>query len=98
MLPAGMIECSMVNFMNARLIPSALKTPIIIFFMEIKKALDADSRVKYILALVSADSTGNLKAQKECLEEEDTDCNIDFELIGREGIFGISQYVISEIA
>lgn len=66
--------------------------------MEIKKALDADSRTRYILALVSADATRNLRAQKEWLEEEDPTCNIDFELIGREDIFGISQYAIPEIA
>ena len=86
------------EFYECKVNPKRFENPNYHFFMEIKKALDADSRVKYILALVSADSTGNLKAQKECLEEEDTDCNIDFELIGREGIFGISQYVISEIA
>ncbi len=68
------------------------------FFTEIKKALMADGRIRYILALVSADATRNLKAQKEYLEEEGIDCRIDFELIGREGIFGISRYAIPEIA
>lgn len=58
----------------------------------------ADGRIRYILALVSADATRNLKAQKEYLEEEGIDCRIDFELIGRESIFGISRYAIPENA
>lgn len=86
------------EFYECKVNPKRFENPNYLFFMEIKKALDADSRTRYILALVSADATRNLRAQKEWLEEEDPTCNIDFELIGREDIFGISQYAIPEIA
>lgn len=86
------------EFYECKVNPKRFENPNYLFFMEIKKALDADSRTRYILALVSADATRNLRVQKEWLEEEDPTCNIDFELIGREDIFGISQYAIPEIA
>lgn len=68
------------------------------YFMEIKKVMDTHNVSRYILALVSSEATRYLKAQKEYLEEQDATCNIDFELIGREQIFGIARYVIPEIA
>lgn len=86
------------EFYECKINPKRFENSNYRFFMEIKKALDAERGTKYILALASADATRNLKAQKECLEEEDPACHIDFELIGREAIFNISQYAIPEIA
>ena len=86
------------EFYGCKINPNRFENSNYRFFMEIKKALNTESGTRYILALVSADATRNLKAQKEWLEEEDPTCHIDFDLIGREAIFDISQYAIPEIA
>ncbi len=67
------------------------------FFVAIKNELDKNKVPHYVLALVSADAQEHLKAQKEYIEECLSPA-IDFEVIGREGIFNILSYRIPEIA
>lgn len=86
------------EFYECKINPRRFENPNYRFFMEIEKAMSAESGTRYILALASADATRNLRAQKEWLEKEDPTCHMDFELIGRESIFNISQYAIPEIA
>lgn len=86
------------EFYECKVNPKRFEDPNYRFFAELKNVLSTDGRIRYILALVSADATRNLKAQKEYLEEEGVDCRIDFKLIGREDIYGISLYAVPEIA
>lgn len=82
------------EFYECKVNPKRFKNENYKYFIKLKQTLDDKGAAKYILALVSADSKNNLIAQKKALESEDTDCNIDFELLGRDDIFNILTYRI----
>lgn len=64
------------------------------YFMELKQELDKNKIHHYIIALVCADARANLCVQKKSIEEENPGCNIEFEIIGREDIYKIKNYLI----
>ena len=86
------------EFYECKISPERFGIPNYKYFIEIKKVLDANGVSKYVLALVSADAKENIKAQKEFIEDSDKECNIEFDLIGRENIHSILNYQIPEIA
>lgn len=86
------------EFYECKINPKRFEIPNYKYFIEIKKVLDANNVKKYILAIVSADAKEHIKAQKEYIESSSAECNIEFELIGREDIHSILNYRIPEIA
>jgi hypothetical protein len=56
-------------------------------FMQIKNVLDKDEHNRYILALVSPDTREHLMARKRFIENTNPECNIEFEVLGREDLF-----------
>lgn len=87
------------EFYECKVNPKRFEEPNYMYFSEINKALDANEKVRYRLALVSADARINLEKQKAYIEQNpNLKCSARFELIGREDIFQLLNYKIPEIA
>lgn len=93
---AGWADCNNYGeFYECKVSPKRFQIENYKYFIMLKQTLDAKG-AKYILALASADSKNNIISQKRALEKEDSECNIDFNMIGREDIFYISNYNIPD--
>lgn len=86
------------EFYECKINPVRFEIPNYKYFIEVKKVLESNNVTQYILALVSADSKEHIKAQKQYIESIDEECNIEFDIIGRENIHSILDYKIPEIA
>lgn len=86
------------EFYECKINPIRFEFPNYKYFIELKKTLDSNNVRKYIIAVVSSEERRHLKAQIDFIELENPGYCIDFEIIGREDIYNISNYNIPEIA